>query len=59
VVSAKPPAITLRETLITHRRYAAFGAVAAGIVSKAAAEDQVEARAIRIAANLASKTAVC
>lgn len=55
VLAAKLPPAALHESLVTGRRYAADPAAAAGIVSEAVAEDQVERRAIEIASELATK----
>jgi enoyl-CoA hydratase/carnithine racemase len=55
VISAKLPARTAQEAILTGRRYGGPDAAAAGIVHHVAAEDRVVARAVQIAAELAAK----
>jgi enoyl-CoA hydratase/carnithine racemase len=55
VVAAHVPDATLRDSLLTGRRYSGPEALAAGIVSELAAEELVLERAVSRAAELASK----
>lgn len=55
LIPAMVPARTAHEAMVTGRRYAATDALAAGIVHETAAEADVLARAIEVAASLASK----
>jgi Delta3-Delta2-enoyl-CoA isomerase len=55
VVAAHVPERTLREALVSGRRYSAPAALAAGIVSEVAAEALVLERAVALATELASK----
>jgi Delta3-Delta2-enoyl-CoA isomerase len=55
VVAAHVPERTLREALVSGRRYSAPAALAAGIVSEVAAEELVLERAVALATELASK----
>ena len=55
VISAKLPARTAQEAILTGRRYGGPDAAAAGIVHHVAAEDRVVARAVQIVAELAAK----
>lgn len=55
VISAKLPARTAQEAILTGRRFGGAGAAAAGIVHRAAPEGQVVAQAAQIAAELAAK----
>ena len=55
VITAKIPARTGQEAILTGRRYGGPDAAAAGIVHHVAAEDEVVNRAVRIAAGLAAK----
>jgi enoyl-CoA hydratase/carnithine racemase len=55
VITAKLPARTAQEAIMTGRRYDGSDAVAAGIAHRAVAEDQVLAEAIALAAPLAAK----
>jgi enoyl-CoA hydratase/carnithine racemase len=55
VIDAKLPGRTVQEAILTGRRYGAPDAAAAGIVHHMAGEDQVVARAIQLAADLAGK----
>lgn len=55
VITAKLPARTAQEAILTGRRYGGADAAADGIAYEAAGEDQVVARAVQIAADLAAK----
>jgi Delta3-Delta2-enoyl-CoA isomerase len=55
VVSAKLPARTAQEAILTGRRYGGADAAAAGIVHHVVGENQVVARAVELAAGLAGK----
>ncbi len=55
VLSAKLPARTLQEAVMTGRRYGGPDALEAGIVHQVAAEDQVVPAAVRLAAEMAGK----
>ncbi len=55
VIAAKVPRRSAQEAVVTGRRYGASEAVAAGIVHQVASEDQVLARAVQLAAELAAK----
>ncbi len=55
VITAKLPARTAQEAIMTGRRYGGSDAVAAGIAHRAVAEDRVLAEAIALAAPLAAK----
>ncbi len=55
VIAAKLPGRTAQEAILTGRRYGGPDAAAAGIVHQVASEDQVLARAVQLAAGLASK----
>jgi len=55
VLAAHLPPATLAEAALTGRRYPGSEAVAAGIAAEAVPEDAVVARAVEIAAELASK----
>lgn len=55
VISAKLPRQTTHEAILTGRRYGGADAMTAGIVHRAVSEDQVLARAVQLAAGLASK----
>jgi enoyl-CoA hydratase/carnithine racemase len=54
-VATKLPATTMAEASLTGRRYGGPEAVAAGIASEVAAEDDVVARAVALAATMAGK----
>jgi Delta3-Delta2-enoyl-CoA isomerase len=55
VIAAKLPGRTAQEAILTGRRYGGPDAAAAGIVHQVASEEQVVARAVQLAAGLASK----
>ena len=55
VITAKIPARTAQEAILSGRRYGGPDAAAAGIVHHVAAEDEVVSRAVQIAAGLAAK----
>ena len=55
VVAAHVPEHTMRDALLSGRRYSAPEALAAGIVTEVAAEELVAGRAVARAAELASK----
>ncbi len=55
LLMARLPGRTAHEALVTGRRYGGPDALAAGIVQQVAAEDQVVAQAVKIAADLAGK----
>jgi enoyl-CoA hydratase/carnithine racemase len=55
VLTAKLPARAVQQAVMTGRRYGGLEAAAAGIVQESAAADEVEPRAIAIAAGLAAK----
>jgi len=55
LLKARLPGRTAHEALVTGRRYGGSDALAAGIVQQAAAEDEVVAEAVKIAAGLAGK----
>jgi Delta3-Delta2-enoyl-CoA isomerase len=55
VIAAKVPRRSAQEAVLTGRRYGGPEAAAAGIVHQVASEDQVLARAIQLAAELAAK----
>jgi enoyl-CoA hydratase/carnithine racemase len=55
VLTAKLPARAVQQAVMTGRRYGGPEAAAAGIVHESAAADEVEPRAITIAAGLAAK----
>jgi Delta3-Delta2-enoyl-CoA isomerase len=55
LLKAKLPGRTAHEALVTGRRYGGSDALAAGIVQQVAAEDEVLAEAVKIAAGLAGK----
>ena len=55
VISAKLPRQTTHEAVLTGRRYGGADAMTAGIVHRAVSEDQVLARAVQLAAGMASK----
>jgi enoyl-CoA hydratase/carnithine racemase len=55
VLTVKLPARAVQQAVMTGRRYGGPEAAAAGIVHESAAADQVESRAITIAAGLAAK----
>jgi Delta3-Delta2-enoyl-CoA isomerase len=55
VIAAKVPRRSAQEAVLTGRRYGASEAAAAGIVHQVASEDQVLARAVQLAAELAAK----
>jgi Delta3-Delta2-enoyl-CoA isomerase len=55
VIAAKLPGRTAQEAILTGRRYGGPDAAAVGIVHQVASEDQVLARAVQLAAGLASK----
>ena len=55
LIPARLPSMTAHEAMVTGRRYSGADALTAGIVHELAAEDQVLARAIEVAAGLASK----
>jgi Delta3-Delta2-enoyl-CoA isomerase len=55
LLRAKLPGSTLHEALVTGRRYGGHDAVAAGIVSQVASEDQVLPQSIKLASELAGK----
>jgi Delta3-Delta2-enoyl-CoA isomerase len=55
VIAAKVPRRSAQEAVLTGRRYGAPEAAAAGIVHQVASEDQVLARAVQLAAELATK----
>ena len=55
LLRAKLPGRALHEALVTGRRYGGPDALAAGIVHQVAAEDEVLAQAVKLAADLAGK----
>jgi Delta3-Delta2-enoyl-CoA isomerase len=55
VITAKLPARTAQEAILSGRRYRGPEAAEAGIVRETAGEDQVVARAVEVAAGLAAK----
>ena len=55
LLRAKLPGRALHEALVTGRRYGGPDALAAGIVQQVAAEDDVLAQAVKLAADLAGK----
>ena len=55
VIAAKLPGRTAQEAILTGRRYGGPDAAAAGIVHEVAGDDQVLARAVQLAAGLATK----
>ena len=55
VLTAKLPARTLQQAVVTGRRYGGRDALAAGVVHQVAAEDEVVPAAVRLAAELAGK----
>ena len=55
LLTAKLPGRTAHEALVTGRRYGGSDALAAGVVQQVAAEDEVLAEAVKIAAGLAGK----
>jgi Delta3-Delta2-enoyl-CoA isomerase len=55
LLRAKLPGSTLHEALVTGRRYGGPDALAAGIVSQVASEDQVLPQSIKLASALAGK----
>ena len=55
VLTAKLPARTVQQAVMTGRRYGGPDALASGIVQETAAEDQVLPSAIKMAAELAGK----
>jgi len=55
LLRAKLPSRALHEALVTGRRYGGPDALAAGIVHQVAAEDEVLAQAVKLAADLAGK----
>lgn len=55
VIATRLPARTAQEAILTGRRYGGRDAAAAGIVRETAAQDQVLARAVQVAAGLAAK----
>ena len=55
LLRAKLPGRALHEALVTGRRYCGPDALAAGIVQQVAAEDDVLAQAVKLAADLAGK----
>ena len=55
VLTAKLPAGSVHEAVLTGRRYGGGDSVAAGVVHRAVAEDEVLAQAVELAAGLADK----
>jgi enoyl-CoA hydratase/carnithine racemase len=55
VIAAKLPGRTAQEAILAGRRYGGLDAAAARIVHQVASEDQVFARAVQLAAGLATK----
>ena len=55
VLTAKLPARTLQQAVVTGRRYGGLDALAAGVVHRVATEDEVVPTAVQLAAGMAGK----